>query len=91
LKYSLPFFVSQYVVLSNGKDAIDPHVLKIKAKVQRTPSKVWTRQGGTPLPPQIIASAHVFGIGTGKIPGCLTSEEVPFGLAKSHCQGQKTL
>jgi hypothetical protein len=40
------------------------------------------------IPPKCFASAYVLGIGTGRNPGCLTSKEVPFELAESHCQGR---
>ena len=43
----------------------------------------------TPPPPRILASVNVLGIGAGRNPGCLTSEKVPFKLAKNHCQGRK--
>jgi hypothetical protein len=40
-------------------------------------------------PPRIIASVYGLGISAGRNPGCLASEEVPFKLAESHCQGRK--
>jgi hypothetical protein len=36
-------------------------------------------------PPRIIGGVNVLGVGAGSNPGCLTSEKVPFKLAKNHC------